>query len=86
MEETKDAQLARFLALHAQGVVDEVEADVADYRGTSLKERWQATQVVCSSLSMLASWPAERRARYLEDREEPHPSYAGIVARLRGEP
>lgn len=63
----------------------EVEADVAEYRGSTLAERWRACEVVCSSLAMLAHWPAERRARYLEEREPPHPSYAGIMARLRAE-
>lgn len=80
-----DPRVRRFLERHGASIEDEVEADVTDARACTPAERWAQLERLTSVLSWLRASGQTDLARVLELREPPHPSYAGIVARLRAE-
>ncbi len=74
--------VAQFIARNHRTPQQEVEEDIAAYREASLTERLRDLVLVCrSSTKMLAANP--HPARILRATEPPHPSYAGIMHRLR---
>lgn len=75
--------IRRFLERHATSIRDAVEADVADARSMTPAERWTALVGLCRSLAWLELRSPEERARVLEWRDPPHPTYSEIMRRLR---
>lgn len=80
-----DPRVQRFLERHGASIEDEVEADVADARACTPAERWAQLERLTGVLAWLRSSGQTDLARVVEHRDPPHPSYAGIVARLRAE-
>ncbi|MCW8140598.1 MAG: hypothetical protein KIT58_16990 [Planctomycetota bacterium] len=83
MAHTVDPRLRRFLAQHSVSVEAEVEADVAEARGLGPGERWRQLERLSGVLAWVGAGGALDRARVLEHRDPPHPTYAAIIARLR---
>jgi hypothetical protein len=76
------AKVARFIAKHHVSVKEDVESEVAPYRGKSLEDTWQDIRSVCRAAAwILAKQPD--RDKVVAGREPPHPSYRAIIARLR---
>lgn len=74
--------VARFIDRNHRAPRQEVEDDVGPYRGSSLEERLRDLVLVCrSATKMLATNP--HWARILRATDPPHPTYDGIMRRLR---
>jgi hypothetical protein len=77
-----DPAVARFLAIHSKPPREAVEEDVARWRGKSLVEIGEAVSA-CSRTAIRIVEASPVRDRILANEEPPHPSYPGIIARLR---
>lgn len=81
-DERMDAALKRFLAQHAVSPREAVERDVAELRALTPEETWAIIDAVCLSAADVLSMRADRLAE-LDRRDPPHPSYEGVMRRLR---
>lgn len=74
-----DPRVARFMARHHRPLREEVEAEVAPYRGRSPEETWPDVVAVCRGAARLLSWNPERD----QVMAEVDPTYREIIRRLR---
>lgn len=77
-----DPKLARFLERNAVSIREEVEADVAPYRGKSPEECWAVTHSLARTAAWLLSLQPDP-AKIVEQRDPPHPTYEAVMQRLR---
>lgn len=83
MAHVLDPRVKRFLANHAVSKREAIESDVAEHRQQTPAERWRILELLSSTMDWLRVRPAEERARVLEWRDPPHPSYRELLERLR---
>jgi hypothetical protein len=82
LSEAEKDKVQRFIARHHRPILEDIERAVAPYRGMSPEDTWRAVDSVCRDAAfLLAAHPD--RDRILVERDPPHPSYAGIMKRLR---
>lgn len=75
-------EIARFLARHSQTHKESVWEDVRPYVGMSPEEAWLHVEAAARSAALLLACNPDR-ARLAQYCDPPHPSYWGIMKRLK---
>lgn len=78
-----DPKLARFLERNAISIREEVEADVAPYRGKTPEECWAVTRSLARTVAWQLSLMTEEQRKLATEKEPPHPTYEAVMERLR---
>lgn len=78
-----DPRVRRFIERAPASIATEVEAELEAARACSPADRWRQFEQLTGVLAWVGTGGTSDRARVLEWRDPPHPSYAAIVQRLR---
>ncbi len=78
----RDPAVARFIARHSKPPREAVDEDAAPWRGVSPEEKLRATLELCAQAALFLEMNPNREW-VLAEKAPPHPSFSGIMKRLR---